>query len=130
MIIDKLEIFHANQTSIWLDPHKGNFLTDHSKAVLLLWILFVVCVSCLSVILSCMFFAAFWSPAGKGLAFWFSYILCFFFCVFVAFPYGVLGWVWYLIVSIQDLCLLPYLGSESSWFKRDLSPTWNLDIKS
>ena len=29
-------------------------------------------------------------------------------CVFVTFPYGVLGQVWYLIVSIPDLCLLTY----------------------
>ena len=29
-------------------------------------------------------------------------------CVFVTFPYGVLGQVWYLIVSIPDLCILPY----------------------
>ena len=28
-------------------------------------------------------------------------------CVVVTFPYGVLGQVWYLIVSIPDLCLLP-----------------------
>ena len=28
-------------------------------------------------------------------------------CVFVSFPYGVLCKVWYLIVSIPDLCLLP-----------------------
>ena len=27
-------------------------------------------------------------------------------CVFVTFPYGVSGQVWYLIVSIPDLCLL------------------------
>ena len=27
-------------------------------------------------------------------------------CVFVTFPYGVPGQVWYLIVSILDLCLL------------------------
>ena len=32
------------------------------------------------------------------------------FCVFVAFPYGVLGKMWYLIVWIPDLCLLPYLS--------------------
>ena len=31
-----------------------------------------------------------------------------FYCVFVTFPFGVLGLVWYLIVSIPDLCLLPY----------------------
>ena len=29
---------------------------------------------------------------------------------FVAFSYGVLGQVWYLIVSIPDLCLLPYFA--------------------
>ena len=30
-------------------------------------------------------------------------------CVFVTFPYGALGQVWYLIVSIPDICLLPYV---------------------
>ena len=30
-------------------------------------------------------------------------------CVFVTFPYGILDQVWYLIVSIPDLCILPYL---------------------
>ena len=36
-------------------------------------------------------------------------LLCMkFSCVFVTFPYGILGQVWYLIVSIPDLCLLPY----------------------
>ena len=29
-------------------------------------------------------------------------------CVFVTFPCGVLGQVWYLIVTIPDLCLLTY----------------------
>ena len=29
-------------------------------------------------------------------------------CAFVTFPYGVLGQVWYSIVSIPDLCLLSY----------------------
>ena len=28
-------------------------------------------------------------------------------CVFVTFLCGVLGQVWYLVVSISDLCLLP-----------------------
>ena len=35
-----------------------------SKAVLLLWILFVIYVLCL------LFFAALWSPAGNGLSSW------------------------------------------------------------
>ena len=29
-------------------------------------------------------------------------------CVFITFPCGILGQVWYLIVSIPDLCHLPY----------------------
>ena len=32
-------------------------------------------------------------------------------CVFVTFPSGILGQVWYLIVSIPDLCRLSYLTS-------------------
>ena len=31
--------------------------------------------------------------------------MCCFLSVFVTFPYGVLGQVWYLIVSIPGLCL-------------------------
>ena len=47
-------------------------------------------------------------------------LLCgMFSCVFVTFPYGVLGQVWYLIVSIPDRCLLPYFviyrSSKSPW---------------
>ena len=38
-------------------------------------------------------------------------LLCVMFSwVFVTFPYGVLGQVWYLIVLIPDLCLLPYFN--------------------
>ena len=38
-------------------------------------------------------------------------LLCvmFFFYVFINFPYGVSGQVWYLILLIHDLCLLLYL---------------------
>ena len=36
-------------------------------------------------------------------------LLCvMFYCAFVTFPYGFLGQVWYLNVSIPDLCLLTY----------------------
>ena len=36
-------------------------------------------------------------------------LLCVMFrCVFVTFLYGVLVQVWYMTVSIPDLCLLPY----------------------
>ena len=54
--MDKIGIFHANQTSMCLDPHQIGtmyhetslsplvelFLTDRSKPVFLLWIIFVI----------------------------------------------------------------------------------------
>ena len=40
-------------------------------------------------------------------------------CVLVTFPYGILGQMWYLIVSIPDLRLLPY-------FKETRSATLNI----
>ena len=46
------------------------------------------------------------SPAGKGLNSWLSFVT--FNCVFVSFPCGILGLVWYLKVSIPDLCHLSY----------------------
>ena len=36
-------------------------------------------------------------------------------CVFVTFPAGVLVQVWYLIVLVPDLCLLPYFISPSKF---------------
>ena len=56
------------------------------------------------VMLSHLFVAALWSPAGKGLTSWLLFLM--FNCVLVTFPCGILGQVWYLIVSIPDLCLL------------------------
>ena len=58
--------------------------------------LLVICVSCLSL----SYCAALWSPAVA--------LLC---VVFLSLSqYDVLGQVWYLIVSIPDLCLLPYFN--------------------
>ena len=48
-----------------------------------------------------LFTAALWSLAGKGLTSWLLFVM--FTCVFVTFQYGILGQVWYLIVSIPDL---------------------------
>ena len=53
------------------------------------------------------FIAALWSPAGEGLTSLLSFVM--FNCVFVTFPCGILGQVWYLIESIPDLCHLSYL---------------------
>ena len=54
--------------------------------------------------LSRLLIAALWSPAGKGLTSWLSFVMLY--CMFVTFPFGILGQVWYLIVLIPDLCPL------------------------
>ena len=47
-----------------------------------------------------------WSPAGKGLTSWLLFLM--FNCVFLTFPCGILGQVFFLIVSLPDLCHLSY----------------------
>ena len=73
--------------------------TERSKAVLLLWNIFVNYVSCLSRFLVCSL-----QPCGHLLVLLSVMVSC----VFVTFPCGILGYVWYLIVSVPDLCLLTY----------------------
>ena len=79
----------------WSLPVK--YFTERSKAVLLLWIFYdfsVLCMLCLYV--TC------WEGAD---------LLAFVCCVFILvchFPIGILGQVWYLIVSIPDICTLTY----------------------
>ena len=102
-----IHIRHKGEVGTNMFNRSSSFLTDRSKVVLLLWILFVICVSCLSVILlSCLFLTSLWASVGDG---WLlsSLVCCVFLC-FVTFPYGVPGQVWCLIVSIHDLCLLLY----------------------
>ena len=42
-------------------------------------------------------------------------------CVLVTFTCGILGRVWYLIVSIPDLCRLSYFsGKEKLFIKRNI----------
>ena len=48
-----------------------------------------------------------WSPVGKGRTTWLSFVVLN--CVFVTFPCGILGQVWYLIVSIPDICPFYYM---------------------
>ena len=62
------------------------------------------------VMLSHLFIAALWPPAGKGLASSLSFVM--FNCVFVTFPCGILGQVWYLIVLIPVLSHLPYFKQQ------------------
>ena len=44
-----------------------NIFTDHSKVVLLLWIIYVISVLVLLCFCVRLFINALWSPAGKGL---------------------------------------------------------------
>ena len=83
------------------------YFSDHSKAVLLLWIICVISVLCLSCFRGRLFIAALWSPAGNWLTSWLSFVM--FNCLFVTFPCDSLAQVWYLIVLIRDLCPLSYL---------------------
>ena len=69
--------------------------------------------------LSCLFLAAVWLPAGKGLAFWLLFVI--FNCVFITFPCGILGQVWYLIVSFLDLCRLSYVDI---FYWPNMCPSW------
>ena len=79
----------------------SNFLTDHFKVVLILWILFVICVLCHTVFsVSC----SLRSPDGKWLTSRLSCMGCF--LVFFIFLYDFLGKGWYLIARIPDICLL------------------------
>ena len=67
-----------------------------------------LCYLCLVfVMLSRLFIAAMWSPAGKVLTLWLLFVM--FNCVFVTFLCGILGQVCYLIVSFPDLCHHSYL---------------------
>ena len=115
-------IYNTEWTRKYTEFHcQGNCLSPpvyiyywRSKEVLL-WILFVICVSCLSCCLICSLQPCIWSTAGKGLT---LALLCVMLsCVFVTIPNAVLGLVWYLIVSIPGLCLLPYFDK-----------IWSLDI--
>ena len=68
----------------------------------------VLCLLCLCAHL---FICALWSPAGKGLTSWLSFVVS---TVSSHFHIGTLSQVWYLIVSIPDLCTLTYFQYQIS----------------
>ena len=69
--------------------------------------------------LSSLFIAALWPHAGKGLISWLLWVII---IVFVTFPCGILGHVWYLIVSFPDICCLSYFyWSEGSGVSASLA---------
>ena len=65
------------------------YFTDRSKAVLLLWIFNVFSVLCLLCLCARLFICALWSPAGKELTSWLSFVVSK--CEFVTFQ--LLPWV-------------------------------------
>ena len=70
----------------------------------LLCVFSVLCLLCLC---ERLFICALWSPAGKGLTSWLSFMV--YNCEFVTFQLvSLVGQAWYLIVSIHDLCTLTY----------------------
>ena len=62
----------------------------------------VLCLLCLCARL---FLCALWSPAGKGLTSWLSFVVS---TVSLSLSHWFLGHVWYLIVSIPGHCTLTY----------------------
>ena len=62
--------------------------TDRSKAVLLLWTIYVISV-CLLCFRARLFIDALWSPAGKGLISWLSFVMSN--CEFITF--SLVSWV-------------------------------------
>ena len=68
-----------------------------------------------------LFICVLWSPAGKGLTSWLSFVVS---TVSLSLSLGILGQVWYLFVSIPDLCTLTYFvcpwSSDSNLFIDEL----------
>ena len=84
-----------------------NYFTDRSKVVFLMLIFYgFYSVLRLLYLCVCLFMCVLWSPAGKGLTSWLSFVVSN--CLLCNFPIGVLGQVWFLIVSIPDLRTLTY----------------------
>ena len=92
------------------------YFTDHSKAVLLLWIFYVFSVLCLLCLCARLFICALWSPAGKGLTSWLSFVVYNY--EFVAFP--LVSWVrcgtwlYRFLIFAPLLTLHNYMGENFS----------------
>ena len=95
----------------------GSSFVDHSCYLYLVFAM-----------LSCLFIAALWSTAGKGVTFWLSFVI--FNCAFVTFPCGILGQVWYLILSIPDPCHISNLpfASATSPYQSGINRWWTSQI--
>ena len=65
------------------------YFTDSFKEVLLLWIIYVISVLYLLCCRACLYSNALWSPTGKGLTSWLSFVMSN--CEVVTFP--LVSWV-------------------------------------
>ena len=71
--IDNTKVLSTSELKVRLVPPKIDlsppvkYFTDHSKAVLLLWIIYVISELILLCFRAPLFINALWSPAGKGL---------------------------------------------------------------
>ena len=60
------------------------YFTDRFKAIILLWVIYVISVLFLLCFCARLFHDALWSPAGKGLTSWLSFVM--YNCESVTFP--------------------------------------------
>ena len=86
------------------------FFTDRSKSALLLWIVYVISVLFLLCSRARLFIDALWSPAGKGMTSWLSFVMSN--CKVVAFP--LVSWVRCGAWLNLDLCPLSYFAQVHS----------------
>ena len=101
------------------------YLTDSSKAILLLWIFYGFSVLCLLCLCARLFICALWSPAGKGLTSWLSFVV--YNCDFVAFP--LVSWVRCGAWLYRFLIFAPLLTSPTCLSRTYLYENMGLDTK-
>ena len=91
------------------------YTSDYRNSNLLIVFCVCHCHTVFKLSVSCIIVVTFWERIDPLTL---LYVLFF---IFVTFQYGVLGQVWYLIVSIADLCLLPYFSTGSTYESRKSS---------
>ena len=95
----------------WFGPSGGVFCWPFRGGASFVDLLCFCSVLCLLCLCARLFVCALWSPAGGGGGWplcsrlWCLLWVC-------SFPVGILGQVWYLIVSIPDLCTLTYFVKQ------------------
>ena len=109
-VVHWLKRFKPSSKILYWPFQGGTSLVD------LLCFFSVLCLICLC---ERLFICALWSPAGKGLTSWLSFVVSN--CKFVTFSIGILSQVWYLIVSIPDLCTLTYFYIGTNAHGRQLT---------